>query len=483
VKSIHRIRLAVFAGLMACGGGSGGPPAPPAIQIMSHTDGQVLAYGNRSVTVSGTGARMGSVEVRVNGTALPPSAVTSTVTTFSASVTLGNNANSIEAVATNSGGSASSGVVTVSYPFVTFTTFQSASRVIGQADFSGHAGTTPAENTIAEPVGRALVSGSRLYLPDTFNNRILVYDSIPTTDGASASLVLGQLLFTTLTAGGDAGQLNGPQTVVTESGKLIVADTFNNRVPIWNAIPGQLGAPADVVVGWDRFDLPASGCAQNRLSLPHSVFVVNGKLLVADAFNNRVLIWNSIPTVSGAPADLVLGQTKFTHCASNAGAARPSADTLDQPTDVWSDGTRLVVADLLNDRVLIWNTFPAANGAPADVVLGQTGLTDHVFGASQRMLTAPSFISSNGNQLFVNDQVNSRVLIWNTFPTANNAPADVVLGQSDFTHSTANDDPLAGAPGTPTSRTLAHPTGVALWGSQLIVTDDSNNRYLIFDGQ
>jgi hypothetical protein len=99
----------------------------------------VIANGNRSIAVSGTGERMGSVEVKVNGTALPPSAVTSTATTFSASVTLGNNANTIEAVATNSAGNASSPVVTVSYPFVTFTTFQRASRVIGQADFEGKA--------------------------------------------------------------------------------------------------------------------------------------------------------------------------------------------------------------------------------------------------------------------------------------------------------------------------------------------------------
>jgi uncharacterized protein (DUF736 family) len=235
------------------------------------------------------------------------------------------------------------------------------------------------------------------------------------------------------------------------------------------------------VVGWDGFNAPASGCARNRLSLPYSVFVVNGKLLVAEENNNRVLIWNSIPTVSGAPADLVLGQTDFTPCAFNAGAPLPGGTTLAQPTDVWSDGTRLAVADSVNDRVLIWNTFPAANGSPAEVVLGQTSMTGQGSAATQTALNAPSFISSNGNQLFVNDQGNSRVLIWNTFPTANNAPADVVLGQRDFTHSTANDDPLAGAPGTPTSRTLAFPTGVALWGSQLFVTDD--NRYLIFDGQ
>ena len=34
--------------------------------------------------------------------------------------------------------------------------------------------------------------------------------------------------------------------------------------------------------------------------------------MVADTDNNRVLIWNSIPTTNGANADLVLGQDNFT---------------------------------------------------------------------------------------------------------------------------------------------------------------------------
>jgi hypothetical protein len=109
------------------------------------------------------------------------------------------------------------------------------------------------------------VSGGRLYLPDWSNNRVLVYDSVPTTDGASASQVLGQADFSTATSGGGSGQLNHPQTVITESGKLIVADTFNARVLIWNTIPSQSGARADVVVGWDSFDsacLPTAAVPQ-----------------------------------------------------------------------------------------------------------------------------------------------------------------------------------------------------------------------------
>jgi hypothetical protein len=74
------------------------------------------------------------------------------------------------------------------------------------------------------------------------------------------------------------------------------------------------------------------------------------------------------------------------------------------------------------------------------------------------------------------------VLGWRRFPSANAAPADLVLGQGDFVHNTANDDGQTGIEGGPTARTMNHPTGVALAGGYLIVTDTYNNRFLLFGG-
>jgi WD40 repeat protein len=42
-------------------------------------------------------------------------------------------------------------------------------------------------------------------------------------------------------------------------------------------------------------------------------------------------------------------------------------------------------------------------------------------------------VSSDGVRLFVTDLGYNRVLIWNSIPTQNNQPADVVVGQPDFT--------------------------------------------------
>ena len=63
---------------------------------------------------------------------------------------------------------------------------------------------------------------------------------------------------------------------------------------------------------------------------------------MADAGNHSVLIWNTPPTVNGAPADLVLGQAAFNGSTSNRGGA-PAADTLNNPFGVWTDGVTNVL--------------------------------------------------------------------------------------------------------------------------------------------
>ena len=65
-----------------------------------------------------------------------------------------------------------------------------------------------------------------------------------------------------------------------------------------------------------RISIPASvpGNTPNAKSMrgPQGVWIQNGRLYVADTQNNRVLIFNRIPTSNGAAADVVLGQPDFT---------------------------------------------------------------------------------------------------------------------------------------------------------------------------
>jgi hypothetical protein len=481
--------VAVAALLASCG--SSGTPGEPVIRITSHADGQEI-IGSRTITMAGTllGAKFESASVIANGI---PVAATIDGTRFSATVTLLAGRNTIEAEASAAGRIFRSGPVHLLYPFVALSTFQPAALVIGQPDFAT-AYQTPwnaaSASTLNYTYGNvALDPGGRLFLPDSNDSRILVFDAFPTRNGASADHVLGQTDFTTTTWGSGPDRLSMPNTVHVAGGKLFIADANQSRVLIFNSVPSATGAAADVAVGWSNPFTPRDGCAADQLLVAQSLFAVDGKLLVADTGNHRVLIWNTIPAQSGVPADLVLGQKDTDHCAWNdesgtgtVGAA-PTARTLAVPTGVWSDGRRVIVSDEGNARVLIWTTFPTASHTPADLVLGQPDFTSHGAPGTRAGLSTPSGVSSNGNQIAVADVTDSRVLIWNSFPAVSGAPADVVLGQGDFTHGAPNDADQDGMEdATPSANTLRMPMGVTFLGEKLVVTDSHNFRYLVFQG-
>jgi hypothetical protein len=64
------------------------------------------------------------------------------------------------------------------------------------------------------------------------------------------------------------------------------------------------------------------------------------KLIVADAWNHRVLIWNEFPTQNGQPADVVIGQPGMQNNLPNVEGVGTvaSAKNLYWPYGVWSDG-------------------------------------------------------------------------------------------------------------------------------------------------
>jgi len=388
-----------------------------------------------------------------------------------------------------------------------FSNFDAATVVIGQADFTGtssNQGGSADANTLTYVYGNPLVTTNGiLFIGDYSNNRVLGFTALPTVNNTNADFVLGQPDFTTVTVATTQDGMNGPQQVSMANGKLLVADFGNDRVLIYNSIPASGPVASDVVVGQTDFTTAAITCDATHFRHPEAVAgTADGKVIVTDGQHHRVLIWNSVPTTNGQAPDLVLGQGDLTHCTANddnqdnAVDAMPSQRTFSQPAAVWSDGTRLVVGDVNNHRVLIWNSFPTNNFQPADVVLGQSDFTHNAYNddnqdwvpdsaPTARTLSYPyAGVNSNGVQLAVTEDQNHRVLIWNSFPTSNFQPADVVLGQSDFTHNAYNDDNQDGTPdGQASARVLRGPNGVFFFQDKLLVSDGSNDRLLIFQSQ
>ena len=241
----------------------------------------------------------------------------------------------------------------------------SASVVIGQPDF-GQTDPGLSETSLNRPVGIGS-DGQRLAVADWGNSRVLIYNQIPTANGAAADVVLGQSDFQSATASTDATGMRAPNGVFLDGQQLFVADTLNHRVLIYNSVPTSNGASANVVLGQADFnsaeDQPASSTS---LRDPTAVFSDGVRLIVTDLGHNRVLIYNKIPTNNNAPPDVVVGQPDFTTETAGNGPA-----SLNFPRYASTDGTRLFIADTGNNRVLVFNQIPTANGTPADLVLGQ----------------------------------------------------------------------------------------------------------------
>lgn len=262
-----------------------------------------------------------------------------------------------------------------------------------------------------------------------------------------ASVVIGQQNFTSGSAnqGGSVGAntLYSPEEVYYDpnSGKLFIADTYNNRVLIFNSIPTSNNASADIVIGQQNFTSNSANQGgsvnSNTLYNPRGVFVYKGQLFVVDSANHRILIFNSIPTTNNATADIVIGQTNLTSNSYNqCNCGTPAANTLMSPYEVFVYNDRVYVTDTSNHRVLIYNSIPTSNNASADVVLGQDSFATrvgHQGGVSASSLGTPMGLLVADNKLLVGDVGAYRVLVWNNLPTVNKAPADVVIGQPDFT--------------------------------------------------
>lgn len=400
-----------------------------------------------------------------------------------------------------------------------FETGQAARATIGQRTFTDQ--RPGASDELIGAVSGLAYANDTLFVADSNrvgaspqNHRVLIYHNIremipektqelfftqpcPVCVG-KASLVLGQPDFTKTEFGLAQDRLRLPTAVATDGVRLAVADTDNNRVLIWNRIPTTNQQPADVVVGQDNFTtarIPPNNTPTNKsLRGPQGVWIQGNRLFIADTQNHRVLIYNSIPTSNGAAADVVLGQPDFTSFVEPDLTKAPSVvspTTMLNPVAVTSDGIRLFVTDLGFNRVLVWNSIPTRNQQPADFALGQPDLNSAISNNSEKLceptgqdkdgkdiypsrclatLDFPRYALSDGNRLFIADGGNDRVLIYERIPTRSGEAADRVIGQLGGEINQASDS----------TDSLRTPMALAWDGTNLYVADTYNRRINVY---
>jgi len=115
-----------------------------------------------------------------------------------------------------------------------------------------------------------------------------------------------------------------PRAVLSDGRRLFVADSGNDRVLIWNEIPARNGVPADIVIGQLNFELnqssdsgePRRVASTDSFKTPTGLAYDGLNLYVSDTYNRRVLVYT--------PGDFNLPVTAVRNAPSPSTYARGS---------------------------------------------------------------------------------------------------------------------------------------------------------------
>ncbi len=279
------------------------------------------------------------------------------------------------------------------------------------------------------------------------------------------------------------GQMYAPRGVWTDGQRIIVCDSGNHRVLIWHTWPNQDGAHADTVIGQpDMFsEGPAAGGqdVERGLYLPTGVDVIDGDLVVADAWHHRLLVFDGIPEHDFTKPRAIIGQDDPSSVEPNRGG-EPTMSTLYWPFGFGVVAGAFWIADTGNRRVLGWHgPHVPEPGRPADILLGQDDPGQHSdnrgTGIGASSFRWPHAICGDDDTMLIADAGDHRLLGWTPPPSDHDRPADLVLGQSD---ADTNDEFKNRPQG---SQRLRFPYSSVVIGDRLAVADTSNNRVLLWD--
>ena len=364
--------------------------------------------------------------------------------------------------------------------------------VYGQPNFSTLSVGVPSATSLHGPRSLAFDPGGNLWVADTGNHRILRFSaaSLGAQAPVAADTVIGQKDFSGYAPDGgnpvSGSAFDQPAGITFDAqGNLYVADFNNTRVLEFSAPLGPSTPSFTAKLVWGESDFTSRGvpstASSSSLAGPFSVAVdLNGNLYVATPLDNRVLVF-SASGPNGVAAKSVLGQPDFVTTTSNTNAfPQASAKSLSAPIDVKVDAIgNVLVADTGNNRVLWY----ASGSQSAGKVWGQNDFISN--GVNQIKPASVNFAyqvaidySQQPFALYVSDTGNNRVLVWkDSAHFTSGQPADLVIGQPNLNTGAANID--TGSAQTPTSTSLAAPTGIAVTADGTVyVADSANNRVL-----
>ncbi len=284
----------------------------------------------------------------------------------------------------------------------------------------------------------------RLFVPDTNNNRVLVFnlDNNNLLVDKTPDYVLGQADFTTNTANNTQNGLSGPEGIVFDSttNRLFVSE--DNRVKVFDVATIVNNENAINVIGQVDFTSNTAATTQNGLSnaIDLTLDATRQNLYVMDHGNNRVLVFDVdpsalIPNVTNGPNAInVLGQSDYVTSSTSVTANQLGGNN--QSITYVPSLDKLFVSSYTADRVLVFDVATIVDGENAVNVLGQPDFTSSGSTFAQNTFASPNDVvyDSVNKRLFIADEVYYRIIVFDlSNGITNNMNASYVLGSSSFT--------------------------------------------------
>lgn len=402
---------------------------------------------------------------------------------------------------------------------------EDAINELGQADFSGfwqnrvdnNSNQHASSNTLSGPYGLAYnKSSGQLFVADSWNNRVMIYDPYGYEDGEDAVDQIGQPTF--MGTGENAqsvGQNGFNFPSVTEFDtvhhRLFVADYQNERVLVYNLNDDNelVDETADNVLGQSSFtSIDMGACPwvggvpnQHSLCFGEGIFgglaydSVNDRLFVTDGASSRIMIFDTASITNGEDAVGMIGQDDWDNGDCNSGTGT-SAATLCLAGNIALDAEKhvLYAVDTNNNRVLQYtldaDNLPDDLGLEANAVIGQPNMSQTDVNADAGEIVPNGLRVPNGitldrvnHHLYVADTGNNRILGFSldedNIPTQlENQEATTVLGQPDVYQDDCNNAELEGG-----AQYICFANGVTLDSTnhRLYVADSGNHRVVMFN--
>lgn len=219
--------------------------------------------------------------------------------------------------------------------------------------------------SVGNPVGGVAwaYSGNVMYYADTVNNRVVIYtrglaytcDQYQTTDPSMYLACTYQYASAPLTAVNILGQNT----------------QFENKTCSQiNSLCGSQSSEsscnsASSICSWNS---TANTCSGNQkcLNAPSRVTVADNKLFISDSGNNRVVVYNTLPT-KGCDKEIIPGFPNLTDCnpsfvvgkkgLSDLNTYPVGIASLNNPTAVAVKSNNLYIADTNNNRVVMIKSY------------------------------------------------------------------------------------------------------------------------------